>query len=42
MVERTLENDNTTSRSTHRDREAPQEVIKSLLFPRTSMEKKER
>jgi hypothetical protein len=38
VVERILENDDTTSHSTHR--EAPQEVLKPHLFPRTSLEKK--
>jgi hypothetical protein len=42
LLERILENDDTTSRSTHRDRKAPQEVLKPPLFLRTSLEKKER
>jgi hypothetical protein len=40
VVERILENDDKTSRSTQRDREVPQEVLKPLLFLRASLEKK--
>jgi hypothetical protein len=39
LLERILENDDKTSRSTHGDREASLEVLRLLLFPRTSLEK---
>jgi hypothetical protein len=37
-----VERIDTTSHSTHGDREAPQEALKPLLFSRTSLKKKER
>jgi hypothetical protein len=39
LLKRISENDDTTSRSTHRDKETPQEALKSLFFCRTSLEK---